>query len=311
MEWIKKGIIYHPSGKNGFDFTHCHKPTPIIIDDNTVRVYFGTRDETNKTRTTFVDLNINDLSKVKYVHDKPVLDLGKLGAFDDSGVNVSSVVRVGSKIYMYYIGITPSITVHMRNAIGLAVSNDNGLTFERLYDGAVIDKSKDDPYYIGAVDVVREAEDKWLLYYTNGSEWKVINNKPEIFYHVYFGHSKDGINWERPGVLCIQPDNEFEATARPSVIFDEGIYKMYYSKRSLENFRTQSKNSYKAGYAESTDGIKWIRKDYLLNIPLSEEGWDSEMIAYPYLIKIKGRWVMFYNGNSFGKTGFGYAVLSK
>jgi hypothetical protein len=86
---------------------------------------------------------------------------------------------------------------------------------------------------------------------------------------------------------------------------------MYYSKRSLENFRTQSKNSYKAGYAESTDGIKWIRKDYLLNIPLSEEGWDSEMIAYPYLIKIKGRWVMFYNGNSFGKTGFGYAVLSK
>ena len=83
QKWIKKGLIYCPSGKKGFDKSHCHKPTPLIIDDETVRVYFGVRDENSKTRTTFIDLSINNLNEIKYVHDKPVIDLGKIGCFDD------------------------------------------------------------------------------------------------------------------------------------------------------------------------------------------------------------------------------------
>ena len=78
MNWKKKGLIYCPSGLNGFDVSHCHKPTPLILDEHTVRVYFGVRDSSVKSRTTFVDLDINDLSKVLYVHNKPTLDLGKI-----------------------------------------------------------------------------------------------------------------------------------------------------------------------------------------------------------------------------------------
>jgi hypothetical protein len=312
MNWIKKGLIYCPSGLHGFDVSHCHKPTPLILDEHTVRVYFGVRDSSVKSRTTFVDLDINDLSKVLYVHDKPTLDLGKIGTFDDSGNNVCSVVRVGELIYMYFIGWNPSTTVHTRNSIGMAISKDNGLTFERPYDGSILDRTKDEPYYTGAVDVMKDG-DHWKMWYTSGSEWKILNGKPEIYYHIKYATSENGIDWSRNNISCIKPKTELEATARPSVLKEiidgKELYRMWYSRRDLLDFRIDKKHDYRAGYAESLDGINWNRLDEQVGIDVSPEGWDSNAIAYPYVIRIKNQLVMFYNGNGFGKTGFGYAVL--
>ncbi len=313
QNWIKKGLVYSPNGKNGFDRSHCHKPTPLIIDDATVRVYFGVRDENSKTRTTFVDLSADDLSRVIYIHDKPVIDLGKIGCFDDSGANVCSVVRKDSKIYMYYIGWNPSTTVHTRNSIGVIFSEDNGLTFHRVYDGSILDRDKLEPYYTGAVDVKYDEEEKiWKMWYTSGSEWKIVDGKPEIFYHIKYAVSKNGIDWDKAYTTCIKPVNDIECTARPSVIKENGIYRMWYSKRNITAFRTDYRNGYRGGYAESDDGINWRRMDseFGLDITGSPDDWDGLAIAYPYVIRIKGKLVMFYNGNGFGKTGFGFAILN-
>ena len=58
---------------------------------------------------------------------------------------------------------------------------------------------------------------------------------------------------------------------------------------------------------QNLDGIEWDIED--LNVlPRSEEGWDSDMTAYPYVVVHEGRKFMFYNGNNFGKTGVGYAT---
>ena len=308
--WVKKGFIYKPSGKNGFDFSHCHKPTPIVINNKIVRVYFGVRDALGKTRTTFIDLDINNLKNILYIHTKPVLDLGKIGTFDDSGANVSSVLKYKDKIYMYHIGWNPSTTVHTRNAIGLSISEDNGWTFKRLYDGSILDRTKDEPYYTGAVDVKYD-NGIWKCWYTSGTEWKIINNRPEIYYHIKYATSPNGIDWQRDNIDCILPNSEFEATARPSVLKVNNKYCMWYSKRSLVDFRINPKNSYRAGYAESEDGITWVRMDDKISlIPTNKEGdFDSDSISYPYVIEINNKLVMFYNGNDFGKSGFGYAVL--
>lgn len=312
MKWIKKGLLYNVDKNSDWAYSHCHKPTPLVLNDTTLRIYFGVRDHCGKTRTTFIDVDANDLEhlKVSYAHTLPVLDLGKIGTFDDSGANVSSVIRHQEKLYMYYIGWNPSTTVHTRNSIGLAVSEDNGFTFKRLYDGAILDRTKDEPYYTGAVDVMNE-NGVWKIWYTSGSEWKMIDGKPEIFYHIKYAESKNGIDWERNNITCIPPSHPHEATARPSVIKDGKTYKMWYSKRNLINFRTDKKQAYRPGYAESSDGIVWERKDDLAGIELSQSGWDSEAIAYPYVIKMKNRLLMFYNGNGFGKTGFGYALSEK
>ena len=58
----------------------------------------------------------------------------------------------------------------------------------------------------------------------------------------------------------------------------------------------------------STDGIKWKRKDENAGITISEKGWDSDSICYPYMISHKNKKFMLYCGNNYGETGFGYAV---
>ena len=83
---------------------------------------------------------------------------------------------------------------------------------------------------------------------------------------------------------------------------------MWYSYRAIEDYRTNTANSYRIGYAESNDGISWVRKDDEVGIDISESGWDSEMIEYPMVFNYRGEKYMFYNGNGFGKNGFGYAI---
>ena len=33
------------------------------------------------------------------------------------------------------------------------------------------------------------------------------------------------------------------------------------------------------------------------------------MICYPNIISVNGKYIMFYNGNGFGESGFGFAEL--
>jgi hypothetical protein len=49
----------------------------------------------------------------------------------------------------------------------------------------------------------------------------------------------------------------------------------------------------------------------MAGIDVSNTGWDSEMICYPCVFEHKGTKYMLYNGNGYGRTGFGLAVMEK
>ncbi|MFB6340649.1 hypothetical protein ACE1ET_02950 [Saccharicrinis sp. FJH62] len=311
MKWTKKGLIYKAEGKFGFDFSHCHKPTPFLLDEETIRLYFGVRDRNNKTRTTFIDLNKNNLKDIKYIHNRPVLDLGKIGTFDDSGAQVCSVVRNSNEVYLYYIGWNTSTTVPSRNALGLARSVDNGFSFERVFEGPILERYQNEPYHIGASDIIKLGSE-WRMWYNSGQGFKFVNGKPEYTLYIKYASSHNGIDWIRHNINCIVPLDEHEIIGRPSVILHKGKYMMWYSRRSIMDFRTDKNASYRAGYAESSDGIEWQRKDKEVGINIADTNgvWDSEMLAYPYVIEINGTLTMFYNGNGFGESGVGYAILT-
>jgi predicted GH43/DUF377 family glycosyl hydrolase len=249
--------------------------------------------------------------KVKYFSNIPVLDLGEIGSFDDSGANVSSIVKKDDNIYMYYIGWNPSITVPSRNSIGLAVSYDGGESFEKKFEGPILDRNKVEPYFTAAVDVIK-MNNNWKMYYTSGTEWKIVDGKPEIKYHIKYASSNNGVDWVRNDVDCILPSFDNEVVARPSVIFHNDKFKMWYSRRNIDGFRKNRNKSYRSGYAESKDGVNWIRKDEKSKIKPSNKNWewDYKMIAYPYVINVKDVFLLFYNGNNFGENGFGYAILN-
>lgn len=51
--------------------------------------------------------------------------------------------------------------------------------------------------------------------------------------------------------------------------------------------------------------------DEKMQFDVSLEGWDSEMIYYGHMFRYKDKLYMLYNGNGYGKTGIGLAVLEE
>lgn len=304
--WLKKGVILNIENYNDWMVSHACVPTAINIDENTVRIFYAPRNKNGKSIPTYFDVEAGNPTKVKYIHNKPILELGELGTFDDDGIMPCSAVRVSENcIYLYYVGWNPSVSVPYRNAIGLAISNDNGQTFERAFQGAIVERNKLEPFFTASPYVLKE-NDKWHLWYASSTGFVVVNGKPEPLYEIKYAYSIDGIDWIRPNITCIPPSKPYECTARPTVIKEDGIYKMWFTFRGSFDYRDGSE-SYKIGYAESKDAVNWIRNDEVSGIDLSEEGWDSKMQTYPSVIEIAAKKYLFYNGNGFGKTGIGLA----
>ncbi len=307
MNWQKKGVVYKPTGAFPFSQTHAQVPFGFPMDDR-LRVYFSTRDAAIQSATSFVEVDPDDLSKVLYVHDKPCLTKGEVGTFDESGAMPSWFIRVGDEIWLYYTGWNKSETASYRLGIGLAVSRDGGLTFERMFTGPILDRYIFDQVWVAQPCVIRERDDLWRMWYLSCTKIEVIDGHPEPFYDVKYAESTDGIHWNRTGQVCVGYDEFTDAIGRPTVFRDGDLYRMYFSYRSATNYRTDVQRSYRIGCAESADGIHWTRTDEQAGIERSAEGWDSMMMDYCHIFAHRDRWVMLYNGNGFGASGFGYAL---
>jgi hypothetical protein len=310
MRWDKRGLIFRTNNNHPWMAHHACVPIADKISDDVLRIYFGPRDSEGRTVTTFIEVDADNPARVRYVHDRPVLSLGPLGAFDDSGAMPSCLVNHAGRKYLLYIGWNRGVTVPYRNAIGLAVSTDGGLTFERVFPGPVIDRSRVEPYFCASPFAIID-EGRWKLWYASTTGFKVIDGTPEPVYQIKYAESADGHDWIRHNVACIDYQFEGEANARPCVIKENGRYRMWYCFRGSHNYRTDKAHSYRIGYAESADGVRWQRMDELVGIERSDEGWDSVMMAYPFVYTHRGRKHMLYNGNGFGETGIGYAVLTE
>jgi hypothetical protein len=231
--------------------------------------------------------------------DRPLLELGDLGAFDDSGVMPTWLVSHDGLRHLYYIGWNLGVTVPFRNAIGLATSRD-GEQYARYADGPIVDRSRTEPHFCASCAVVRE-ELRWRMWYLSCTHWSVVDGTPRHHYHIKYAESDDGIDWRRSGRVAVDFANPAEyAISRPSVVKDHDRWRMWYSYRGAR---------YRIGYAESPDGIVWTRHDDQAGIDVSPRGWDAEMIEYPFVFDHRGARYMIYNGDGYGATGFGIAVL--
>lgn len=302
MKWNKKGRIYVPDGSLAWAKKYAFPPTPYFISDDVLRIYVAFCDENTVGRIGFVDVSADNPSEILRVSQEPVLDIGAPGAFDENGILPTSVLDVEGKIYMYYVGYQLGYKVRYFQFEGLAISEDGGNSFKRRLRTPVTDRS--DAELLNRTSAfVRLRNGGFEMWYVGGSEWTVVNGKPLPMYNIKYLTSNDGIAWGAEGRVCIDYQNEDEhAFGKPFIIEDAGLHKMFYS------IRTRTKG-YRLGYAESADGLSWVRKDDEVGIDVSASGWDSQMIAYSSIVKYKDKVYMFYNGNNLGETGFGYALL--
>lgn len=300
MRWLKKGLIYGANENNWWMNNSALQPTPIVIG-NIIRVFVGFRDVNGVGRIGYVDVDAENPSNVIKVKETPCLDIGEPGCFDDNGVVPCAISKVGEKLYLFYAGYNIGYHVRMTIFSGLAVSKDNGETFHRVSKVPVMERTHNETLF-RVVHTALYDNNKWKIYYGAGNKFIQGEKKTLPVYGIKLLQTEKIDDMDREGITCLENEGDEYRIGRPYVIKDAGIYRMFFCKGT-------EKITYRLAYAESYDGISWERKDDKLNLELSEEGWDSEMMAYPAFVKYKGNAYLFYNGNSYGYAGFGYAEL--
>lgn len=302
QRWLKKGVLFTPRGNSAWMKTHAALPVCERRGSH-YRIYFSSRDAAGRSRIGYFDAAIENGMKITGVGSKPVLETGSAGSFDESGVTSSCVVSRGEKKYLYYTGWTLGRTVPFYFYAGLAVSRDGGKTFQKISPSPVLERNDIDPYLTASPYVLLD-NGIWRMWYVSCVKWEIKKRKQKHYYHIKYAESKDGVKWERRGIVCVDFKSKDEyAFSRPCVLKENGLYKMWYSYRG---------KTYKIGYAESKDGVRWMRKDDEIDMKPSakRQDWDFEMMAYPCVLNLEGGKVMLYNGNGYGRTGIGFAELA-
>lgn len=307
IHWKKQGLIFAPNQSLWWSKSHAQLPIADVMLNHVWRIYYASRDAQGRSRIGYIETEKGNPQNILYVHPEPILDVGTAGTFDDNGMMPVALVNSGDVKLLYYAGWNERTSIPYHNAIGVAISKDQGKTFTRYGTGPIIDRILHEPFATGTLHIIIE-QNIWKGWYQSVIKWELSEGKYEPFYHLKYAESHNGIDWKRDGQVAIELLEDEAGICSATVLVANDEYHMWFACRKKGNYRFDPQLSYKIGFATSKDGIKWIRNDAQSGIQPSESGWDSEMIAYPNVITCEDKQYMFYNGNGFGKTGFGYAT---
>lgn len=315
MKWQSRGRIFDPAVlPESYSIGEFAQAPQVLELDNCVRIFFSTRtrdkaDGKFRSQVASIDMT-KEFNHVLRVSESPVLPLGGMGCFDEHGIFPFSVTKRGTNVLAYTTGWSRRVSVPVETAIGLAVSNDQGLSFSRVGAGPILGPTLEEPFLVGDA-FVREFGGALHMWYIFGTKWQEYPDslEPERTYKIAHAVSSDGKSWKRGGRCISDILTEPESQALPTVLeFDERFH-MVFCYRFSRDFRSNSSRAYRLGYATSSDLKRWDRIDDALDLPPSPDGFDSLMRCYPHLTAINGRYFLLYNGDEFGRWGFGLAEL--
>ena len=143
-----------------------------------------------------------------------------------------------------------------------------------------------------------------------------LDSRYHIWYHatetsnasasqIFYAWSNDGLSWTKyltSAVMSYGSAEDFDCKAlqHPSVLFEEGIFKMWYTGVNCSEKKSQ------IGYAESSDGIIWEKYEGNPVLNTGQFGeFDSMQVRMPNVKRHDGILKMWYFGlNSKGSTGY-------
>jgi hypothetical protein len=267
-----------------------HAALPVV-DEERGELLFSTRDTEGRSRIARARISLDSDLELRGLDPNPVLELGELGAFDDSGVTTSCLVAEGGRRYLWYTGWARGVSVPFYLFAGCAVSDDGGESYRRVSRAPLLERNDADPLLTASPWVLVD-DGRWRMWYVSGEEWARVDGEPLHRYHVRYAESDDGLSWRREGIVALELEEGEHAISRPCVVRDDGRYTMWFASRG---------DAYRIGRAISDDGVQWTRADP--RFAPSGEPWDAEMQTYPLVV---GRHLL-YNGNGYGLTGIGVA----
>ena len=300
MKWHKLGHLYSVDRLHPKLSSHAANPLPVQLDGDVFRIFFSSRDRHNRSSVGAVDIDIvkgvvtNEISE-------PVFEYGPEGSFYDSGVSIGNVYEVGGKRFILFMGWQNPEGSHWRGDVGqLELSDD--LTLTLTSDDPFMRSDREDPVSLSYPWVTKFSDQDYKMWYGSTVTWDGGNG--EMVHVIKEAESRDGKNWRKTGVEVPHEIGIAQAFSKPTIAMrDSNMLDMWFSYRSGDG------TPYRIGRAEGTREGDWKLCLDDVGIDVSKVGWDSDMIEYPYVFDHGGNRYMLYNGNGFGKSGFGLAVL--
>lgn len=300
--WRKLGLIYAPNTENERHpklISHASNPLPILIDGDIYRVFFSGRDSKNRSSVGAVDIDIVKQTIIQE-HYHPFFEHGPTGSFYADGVSIGSCYIVNGVRYMLFMGWQTPENSHWRGDIGRIIVHPD-LSLELDGHAPLISSDENDPISLSYPWVVGDTRQGYRMWYGSTVTWDAGNG--DMVHVLKHATSKDGHTWQRHGLAVPFQLGLAQVFSRPTVIGNNQVgFDMWFS------YRNGTGQTYRIGRACSDDGLVWKLALDKAGIAVSTEGWDSEMIAYPYVFEHKGLHYMLYTGNGYGKSGFGLAV---
>ncbi len=299
--WKKRGRLFEAQGaRHPKLLTHQANPLAVHIADDVFRIFYSGRDHENRSSVGAVDIRITTGVLVQD-HIEPFAFHGPAGSFYEAGISIGNDYSVGSDRFILFMGWQNRPGEHWRGDVGrLRLTSDLRLEIEG--DQPYLRTDVEDEISL-SYPWVRQTADGLQMWYGSTMSWDAGNG--EMLHVIKGAASPDGQSWRKTGVAVPFRLGVAQAFSRPTVIrLKDGYDHMWFSYRAGDG------SKYRIGHARSDDGgLTWLLALDELSIRQSKSGWDSEMMEYPFVFEHGKDIYMLYNGNGFGRTGFGLAVL--
>ena len=282
--------------------SHARLPMPLVLADR-IRVYFSACDANLRGRIFYADFHNTFPFEVMNVCCDPVFTVGQAGDFDADGVEPSQIIVRDGALYLYYVAwqrISSEVPYTLLS--GVAVSTDGGYSFSRLQNKPLLETTAEEPYF-RTVPFVWQAQKQWRMLYIGGGEFFTDPHGKRLpRYALRYAESPDGLRWTGSSQILLEPRR-----SRNEIGFGRPVFipKTEAVGELMLSVRTTS------GYSLCITPFSFDKEinpdDLSPMLPLGREGWDSEMTCFGMTVKADGRELLFYNGNGFGRSGFGLA----
>ena len=308
----KLGFVFAPDNHASWMFHYAQVPRPYQLTEQTIRVFFATRNKIDElstyiSRVAYVDINISNFNEVINTSTCPALDVGGKGEFDEFGVMPGCIYNEGNYLKMFYTGWSRPAKYPYRTSIGMATSYDHGVSFQKERVSPQVDLHHHDSILTnGPYRYIHNSKE--FLFYSSAIKWLNHNNKLECIYLIKASfRSIKSPFWINLDESIIPTKFSNECQNSPALFYSNNKHYMLFCRRHGLDFRNK-KLGYRLACASSDDLLHW-EEESLIGIDDSHESWDCEMQCYPGILEINNRYYCFYSGNYFGKSGFGVMEL--
>lgn len=295
---MKLGRIYDAPPLHPKLLSHAANPLPVHLDGDVFRIFFSGRDSENRSSIGFVDIDICKRETLR-TSTEPVFLHGPEGSFYSHGVSIGNCYQASGQRHMLFMGWHSPAHAHWYGQIGrLRLAAD--LSLELASELPLLGLDSQDPISL-SYPWVQESAEGYRMWYGSTLTWQTPTGG--MLHTLNYATSKDGDHWLRNGCSVPYEIGVAQAFSHPTVLGNQHDgYEMWFS------YRDDIGTKYRIGYATSRSGEKWELALDDAGITVSSDGWDSEMIEYPYVFQHRGCTYMLYCGNNYGKSGFGLAL---